>query len=307
MSRWREPLRHAKRVMTRMQQGLERQRYGSVWARQISAAEANRRIAGLIRGGYPLLVGRIGHTEGRIVGEALFRGGRYGRMTCKEAHAYSGIFPVIPSLLNQFAGLYAEAIGQADLLGFWQTSHQARLLHDRYPGVPLTSLGALDPYLDAQPWSQALEGLRVLVVHPFAATIAKQYHGQREALFRDSRVLPRFDLQVLAPPQTLAPATAGFASWLEAFDALETSVLSRAFDLALLGCGAYGLPLAARIKAHGRQAIHLGGSLQVLFGIRGRRWDQRPEFQALMTEAWVRPSSAETPESAGQVDGGCYW
>jgi len=32
-----------------------------------------------------------------------------------------------------------------------------------------------------------------------------------------------------------------------------------------------------------------------------------PEFQALMTEAWVRPSSAETPESAGQVDGGCYW
>ena len=307
MSRWKEPLRQAKRAMARLQQGLERRRFACVWARQISAVEANHRIAGLIRAGEPLLVGRIGHTEGRIVGEAFFRGGRYGRMTRKEAHAYSGIFPVTPALLGSFAGLYAEAIGQADLLGFWQTSHQARLLHDRYPEVPLTALPALEPYLHDQPWSQALEGLRVLVVHPFAASIARQYQRHRADLFSDPQVLPPFDLQVLAPPQTLAPATAGYGSWLEAFESLQAAVLACDFDVALLGCGAYGLPLAARIKAHGRQAIHLGGALQVLFGIRGRRWDQMPRFQALMTQAWVRPSAAETPDSAGQVDGGCYW
>jgi threonine dehydrogenase-like Zn-dependent dehydrogenase len=30
------------------------------------------------------------------------------------------------------------------------------------------------------------------------------------------------------------------------------------FDVAILGCGAYGLPLAAAIKGMGKQAIHLG-------------------------------------------------
>lgn len=301
------PLRQVKRGITRAALLVERFRYASVWERLVDDSEANRHIAELILGRQPLLVGRIGHTEGRIVGEALLRRGSFGRMTRKEAHAYSGIFPVDRRLLCAFAERYADAIGQADLLGFWQTSYQARLLHDRYRGIPLTRLAALEPYLHDQPWSQALQGLRVLVVHPFAATIANQYDMRRRALFADPQVLPAFTLQVLAPPQTLAPATGGFSSWLQALDALEQAVLSCDFDVALLGCGAYGLPLAARIKAEGRQAIHLGGALQVLFGIRGRRWDQMPQFQALMTDAWVRPSIAETPDSASQVDGGCYW
>jgi hypothetical protein len=77
--------------------------------------------------------------------------------------------------------------------------------------------------------------------------------------------------------------------------------------VALLGCGAYGLPLAAAIKRSGRQAIHLGGALQVLFGIRGRRWEQIPKIAALMNDHWIRPSEAETPVSAVRVDQGCYW
>ena len=41
------------------------------------------------------------------------------------------------------------------------------------------------------------------------------------------------------------------------------------FDVALIGCGAYGFPLAAKLKTAGKQAIHLGGVLQALFGIKG--------------------------------------
>lgn len=41
------------------------------------------------------------------------------------------------------------------------------------------------------------------------------------------------------------------------------------FDTAIIGCGAYGMPLAAQIKNAGRQAIHLGGAVQLLFGIKG--------------------------------------
>ena len=79
------------------------------------------------------------------------------------------------------------------------------------------------------------------------------------------------------------------------------------FDVALIGCGAYGLPLGAAIKQMGKPAVHLGGALQLLFGIRGRRWEAMPQYLSLMNDAWVRPSSTETPPLAEMVDGGCYW
>ena len=33
------------------------------------------------------------------------------------------------------------------------------------------------------------------------------------------------------------------------------------FDVCLIGCSAYGLPLAAAVKNMGKQAIHIGGPL----------------------------------------------
>jgi hypothetical protein len=297
----------AKDPYLRLAQTVERNRYSHLWQKQRTAEQANAAIAQMLRNQQPCLVGRIGHTEGRIVGEALFRHGRFGRLTNKEAHQYSGIFPVVPPLLARFAEIYAASIAQADLLGFWQTTFQARLLAECYPNLPLAPLPALEPYLQAPPWSAALEGRRVLVVHPFAATILRQYSVNRSKLFANPQILPEFELQVLAPPQTLAPLTGGYNTWIEARDHLIERVHQHEFDVALLGCGAYGLPLGAAIKESGRQAIHLGGALQVLFGIRGRRWEQMPAMAALMNEHWIRASQAETPVSAPLVDEGCYW
>jgi len=297
----------AKDPYRRLAQALERKRYGSLWQKQLTAEQANAAIAQMLHNRQPCLVGRIGHTEGRIVGEAVFRHGWFGRLTKKQAHQNAGIFPVSPPLLSSFAEIYAASIAQADLLGFWQTTFQARLLVERYSNIPLAPLPALEPYLQASPWSAALEGRRVLVVHPFAATILQQYSENRSKLFADPRILPEFALQVLAPPQTLAPLTCGYASWLEALDHLIERVHQHEFDVALLGCGAYGLPLGAAIKASGRKAIHLGGALQVLFGIRGRRWEQMPAMAAMMNDHWIRASQAETPVSASRVDEACYW
>ena len=55
------------------------------------------------------------------------------------------------------------------------------------------------------------------------------------------------------------------------------------------------------------EPIDLGGALQVLFGIRGRRWEQIASIAALMNESWVRPSEQEMPVSAKLVDEGCCW
>ena len=285
----------------------ERLRYDYLWAGMATPNDANRQICSLVEAGLPALVSRIGHTEGRIVGERLFRRGRFGRLTRKEAHQFSGIFPVSHLLLNCFSEIYSDALSEVDLLGFWQTSYQARWLASLNQPPLLAPLSALEPYFHLDPWTLALAGKRVLVVHPFAESIASQYRHKRQILFANPKLLPEFELEVLAPPQTLAPSTAGFVDWVEALDALVGKVLEHQFDVALLGCGAYGMPLGAAIKRQGRQAIHLGGSLQLLFGIRGRRWDEMTCFQPFFNDAWVRPSAAETPQSALSVDAGCYW
>jgi hypothetical protein len=59
--------------------------------------------------------------------------------------------------------------------------------------------------------------------------------------------------------------------------------------------------------AIGKIGIHLGGPLQILFGIKGRRWDAHDVISKMYNEHWVRPSKSETPENNFAVEGGCYW
>lgn len=79
------------------------------------------------------------------------------------------------------------------------------------------------------------------------------------------------------------------------------------FDIAIIGCGAYGLPLAVRIKHMGRKAVHMGGAHQLLFGIRGARWDNNEFLKPFYNEYWTRPSQSERPKNAERVEGACYW
>jgi hypothetical protein len=84
------------------------------------------------------------------------------------------------------------------------------------------------------------------------------------------------------------------------------------YDICLIGCGAYGFPLAAHVKRSGKKAVHLGGSLQLLFGIRGKRWENpnyhtQYNYAKLMNEHWVKPGEEEKPKNVNQVEDSCYW
>ena len=91
--------------------------------------------------------------------------------------------------------------------------------------------------------------------------------------------------------------------------ALEKRIQRETFDVAIIGCGAYGLPLAATIKKMGKVAIHLGGATQLLFGISGARWRNNPAFhlQPLITDAWASPLEEERPVGWEKIEEGGYW
>jgi hypothetical protein len=306
---WAWSLQHSiKKRLSGISLGVERLRFSSAFSELVNLQNVGEQISSALRASEPFLAGRLGSVESRLIGEWCFRGGRFGRLSHRQAHQNAGVFPVSSSGLTSAASQLFSALLQVDLLAQWQSPYQAALIASGLLGSQMKrcELTELEPWWSDRPWSLALEGKRVLVVHPFEASISRQYH-RRHLIFRGNSVLPNFALLTLKPPVTLGGETQVYQSWCEALYELVEKIKVCDFDVALIGCGAYGLPLGAAVKQMGKPAIHMGGALQLLFGIRGRRWEAMPQYAALMNDSWVRPSQDETPLAANKVDGGCYW
>jgi hypothetical protein len=88
---------------------------------------------------------------------------------------------------------------------------------------------------------------------------------------------------------------------------LEKQVVQSGAKVALLGCGGLAMPLALRLKKRGIVAIVLGGAIQLLFGIKGKRWSTHPVISGFFNDTWLFPSEGEIPGAATDIEGGCYW
>jgi len=172
--------------------------------------------------------------------------------------------------------------------------------------IRFAELADMEPYDYAQPWSRALAGKKVLIVHPFAKTIETQYQ-KRELLWDNKDVLPEFELKTIKAVQSIAGEEVPFKDWFEALHYMEDQMDAIDYDIAIIGCGAYGFSLAAHAKRMGKKAVHLGGATQILFGIKGKRWDELPAVSKFYNENWVYPSAADTPKHKDRVENGCYW
>lgn len=230
----------------------------------------------------------------------------------------AGFFPATEEALARFGRLMLEDTRELDILGScWDAE---RMVVDLYPRARKVKLVFLEPWHSSRPWSRALKGKRVVVVHPFAESIASQYK-RRELIFENPDVLPQFaSLRIVKAVQSIGGGNEAFKDWFEALDFMKAEMDKEPYDVAIIGCGAYGFCLAAHAKRTGHQGIHLGGATQLMFGITGNRWIKEygmgdeyfsllppGAYKALMNEYWVKPTEGETPRAAKNVEGACYW
>ena len=271
----------------------------------------------------PIMIGRFGATELsclanylRVKGEKKYwsfikgedLGWWWDERILRQMHVNAGFYPATINNVEKFCELMINDIPELDIMGSW-------LIHEKLFSVSLENthklcFELLSPYFALKPWTQALEGKNVLVVHPFAKTIEKQYE-KRHLLF-EKPILPFFKLKTIKAIQTIAGNTSEFETWFDALDYMKNEIDKMDYDICLIGCGAYGFPLAAHVKRRGKKAVHLGGSLQLLFGIRGKRWEDPNyhgtyNYAALMNDYWVKASEEETPPNANRVEESCYW
>lgn len=273
--------------------------------------EFQRELIQRIQSGKPFAVARFGSVELRCIveDEKYDKLGDkcYSAKTLKSMQLNAGFFPSEGEMLHKFS-IYIKVISEKiDWLGVWYNFMEDYIVKNYMDKTQLVHLRALEPYYYSLPWSSALEGKKVLVIHPFEESIREQYE-KREQIWGHKEVLPAFELKTLKAVQTAGgEKDSRFQDWFEALEYLKRQIAAIDFDIAILGCGAYGFPLAVYIKELGKQAIHLGGATQILFGIQGKRWDQNSIVTQFYNEAWIRPKNGERPTACQQIEDGCYW
>lgn len=270
-----------------------------------SAEESNKLLKQKLQENTPFMATRFGANE---IGYA-YRSVHGLRIPFKLRHsiANTGFFPAADKkLLGQFSDFYLKSAENTDFMGVWNSSeYEGAAISEFCPKATLMPLISLEPYYFENPWSKSLNGKKVLVIHPFAKTIEKQYANHSQ-LFENKDVLPDFDLILFKAENTIS-GHEKFKNWFEVFDYSCEQISKIDFNVAIIGAGAYGLPLAAFIKKMGKQAIHMAGATQILFGIKGRRWDNHTTISKLYNDYWVRPDAEETPKDHLNVEKGCYW
>lgn len=291
--------------------------------RLLSTKTANQLIGEGIRSGEPYWAGRFGGTEMNMIYQQLLyrrhpekdRRQDALKLLCKTA----GFFPYSLELGEKFVDLMLQECSQMDLVAAWGRYMEDYIYLKYQKDAKLTELRHIEPwemyqYLhsNVKPWSAELKGKRVLVIHPFEESIREQYARNREHIFQNifdaEDILPEFELITLKAVQTIAEETDDrFENWFEALQWMIDRCHALEFDVAIIGCGAYGFPLAAEIKRMGKVAIHLGGATQILFGIAGRRWENEPFYKKAYNEYWTRPMEQEKIRNVNEIENGCYW
>jgi hypothetical protein len=222
-----------------------------------------------------------------------------------QMNQWSGFFPPTVDKIEKFCELMINDAKMVDLLGSWLPNE--RKFSPQLKSDFFVNLEYLNPFFSDIPWTNALKGKKVLVVHPFEKTIQSQYN-KRAKLF-EKEILPDFELTTIKAVQTIAGEKSKFNDWFEALEYMKNEINKQDYDICLIGAGAYGFPLAAHVKRMGKKAVHIGGSLQLFFGIRGKRWENYDslDYAQFMNEHWVKPDESETPKNAIIVEGACYW
>jgi hypothetical protein len=292
-------------------------RYGSHEIR--AASEGNAMLRDALSHGTPLTAGKIGAGELEAVlkyeaagkdADAFFRSiGEHGH-ELDLLYVNCGVFPRTPAAVASWADTYLSALGGIDLLGVWFNEGEDQIALAHAPQATFAHVRALEPYYHEDPWTRALEGKRILVVTPFADTVTRQRGRYRGGdLFPGTpEILPDFAVAVVRSPFSPALAPPAHPDWHAALSDLKEQIAATEFDVCLVGAGAYSLPLCAFVGAELRRpAVHLGGATQLLFGIRGKRWDRNPVLRHFYNDNWARPLPSERPRGAWRIEGAAYW
>tara|TARA_B110000285_G_scaffold175365_1_gene196688 strand:+ start:267 stop:1199 length:933 start_codon:yes stop_codon:yes gene_type:complete len=283
----------------------------------LNAQQAHHQLHDLIMEQTPSAIGKVGSVEllaikhwRRHANDEKALATADGKRVCYKLYKNAGVFPESQDSYTDFCQTFIATLAQMDQLAPWFLKGERATLKKYAPQAQLISIEPLflNPIGSTNPdhWTQSLRHKTILAVSPFTTTIEEQF-ARKELIWQgEYPLLPTCALKTLRVPLAASVAPSSYSDWLTGLDALKNQMADIDFDVALIGAGAWSLPLATHAKKLGKIGIHLGGATQILFGIKGNRWEKggEPDYY---NDSWVRPSAAETPSEVNKIEGACYW
>jgi hypothetical protein len=271
----------------------------------------------------PFLIGRNGSTELEVLSYFIKNGPntQFPQFLMNRLETYSGIFPATQESVKHWVLRYVDSLYECDAIaeGWYEPLkiEEKILLDAIIPKRDSLFLRNLEPYYfdESIRWSKFLENKNVGIINSFAKTCEEQTYlskaiwgkNFKSLLPSNTRWIP---IQTYFPPkmsgdyrETSWPLHIN--NWEQAIDYVLQSYKEDPFEVAIVGCGALGMIIGAELKKKGVQVILMGGATQILFGVRGKRWETHSVISKFFNDAWVYPKNK--PANAKLIENACYW
>ena len=269
--------------------------------KRLSPNNSNDKISEIIQTNNNFLITRVGLGGETIVSACYLAKQQIPHQGIHWLYNNAGFYG--DQEFDRFSNLYGDACKNSDLHAYWNYPGFVELEDFLVPeNKTLIDPGGLESFRFNNPWSKNLKEKKILIISPFKDEIDAQLKV-KDKIWENKDILPDADYMTYKSIQSIG-GEGPHKDWYESFDIMVDDISKIDFDIALLGCGSYGLPLANYIKNIGKSAIYIGGGLQLYFGIKGKRWDSSSDINKCYNEYWIRP---EKTKNSNNVEGGCYW
>ncbi len=279
-----------------------------------SLEQSNEILRKMVSNNEPFFISRLGYAVG-LASAARLVGKIPSLELINTMATHDGIYYTDLNEVKIFIDKYNEAIKNSTCMAcfgklyvetqnFYVERFRLRTLHFECLEPTYAVLEGLTP------WTRELKGRKVLVISPFVDSFRKQLDANF-TMFKNRPIFAEGQEFVFYKSFNSLAGNRPHGSWLETFEVMCQDIRKLDFDVALLGCGGYGLPLCNFIyKDLNKSAVYVGGCLQLLFGVMGGRWEDWAVYRKIIKDndtRFVRPSGDELTGGRGTIEGGCYW
>uniref|UniRef100_A0A6C0IF90 Uncharacterized protein n=1 Tax=viral metagenome TaxID=1070528 RepID=A0A6C0IF90_9ZZZZ len=284
--------------------------------------ENAEKICNLFKSKEPFLIGRNGSTELEVLAYSL-NNSVFPEQLMKRLELFSGVFPATQESVSLWVKTYKNSLESCNMIaeGWYEPlKHEEKYILDSIiPRREKIMLRNLEPYY-VKPhlrWSSFLAKKTVAIINSFANTCEEQTYLSKAIWPENTEsFLPSstkwVPIKTYFPPNIAGEnneASWQVNNWFTAVEQIVKQVEEERYniDIAIIGCGALGMIIASRLRHMGIQCIVMGGAVQLLFGIRGKRWETHPVISKFFNDAWVVPPDSCKPVGFKKIEGGCYW
>ena len=270
----------------------------------------------------PFFIGRLSGNEPNLCGKVYTRS-EIPNQLLQNMLFVAGIKFTSKEDLEKYVKIYTESFFHCDMVGVWTEGSmkmQSQLLCDIIrpqllrTWVPICATGIEPYYYMNDPryeFYNIFKGRKVLILTSHSKTIKDQL-SKIDKLFKTPIFHETTKFFVHKPPQQNGDSSDG-RSWQWHFEKLKTDINQIKnggfdFDIALVSCGGFGMPICNFIRTDlGKSVIYVGGALQLFFGVMGSRWDSSDNIKLHVNELWTRPLEIDKPSNPAYCENSCYW